>query len=80
MGKLAVLSAVTVEFSRSHSVGVGDFLSSVNGISTTHLSASDLESVLENNIESFDVIAKSQSKEQMALNRHGFYAKGTFFL
>ena len=77
MGRLAVLSAVTVEFGRSHSVGVGDFLSSVNAISTTLLSASEMESVLENNIESIEVTARSQSKEQLALNRHGFYAKGT---
>ena len=58
MGRHAVLIAVTVEFSESHSVGVGDFLSSVNGLSTTLLSASAMESVLDTNIESFEVVTK----------------------
>ena len=58
MGRHAVLVAVTVEFSESHLVGVGDFLRSVNGISTTLLSASAMESVLETNVESFEVVTK----------------------
>ena len=58
MGRHAVLIAVTVEFSESHSVAVGDFLSSVNGLSTTLLSASAMESVLDTNIESFEVVTK----------------------
>ena len=101
MGRQAVLVAVTVEFSGLHSVGVGDFLSSVNGLSTTLLSASAMESVLDTNIESFEVVTKlnaaaaaaataaaaaavaasrpqNLSKEQLSLNRHGFYAKGTY--
>ena len=105
MGRHAVLVAVTVEFSESHLVGVGDFLCSVNGISTTLLSASAMESILDTNIESFEVVTKlnaaaaaataaaaaaaaaaavaasrpqNLSKEQLSLNKHGFYAKGTY--
>ena len=58
MGRHAVLTAVTVEFSELYSVRVGDFLSSINGVSTTLLSASDLESALDDNIASLDVVTK----------------------
>ena len=100
LGRHAVLIAVTVEFSESHSVGVGDFLCSVNGLSTTLLSASAMDSVLETNIETFEVVTKlnaaaaaataaivtavaaarpqNLSKEQLSINKHGFYAKGTY--
>ena len=92
MGRHAVLVAVTVEFSQSHLVGVGDFLSSVNGLSTTLLSASAMESVLETNIASFEVVTKlnataaatfaavAAAARQLSLNRHGFHAKGTHFM
>ena len=66
MGRLAVLSAVTVEFSRLHKVGLGDLLSSVNGISTKLLSASEMESVLENNIVSFEVMTKLADARRQA--------------
>ncbi len=44
-----------------------------------------MESLLETNIESFEVVAptalarpQTRSKEQLSLIRHGFYAKGTY--
>jgi hypothetical protein len=76
-----VLTAVTTDFEELHSVGAGDLLLSVNGVSTQLLSSSELERMLCVRLESFEVVAsvRQLSKEQLSLNRHGFYAKGTYY-
>ena len=89
-GRHAILTAATIEFSELHSVGVQDLLLAVNGVSTALLSVEELETILSSDLESFEVVRKVdfeaarassqiQLKEQLSLNRHGFYAKGNYY-
>ena len=85
LGRLSVLKSVTTELSRLRAVGIGDFLLSVDGVSTTLFDKSALDTVLLGNFVSCEFVTRavyeskrSQSTEQLSLNRHGFYAKGTY--
>ena len=108
--------AVTPDFAELYSVGAGDLLLCVNGLSTPLISSSALEKLLYAGLNSFEVVSQesfeannqaaatatataaaataaaaaaaaaaataarppTRSKEQLSLNRHGFYAKGTY--